>query len=196
MTDTRRKRQDGVRTLEDLRIRCVIDSETGCWLWRGAMSRGDRGNPTARVWIPSDDGGGTIATGQRAAWLLSGKPLDPEHVVWRHRCTRSDCINPQHGAAGTRRQMHTAIAESGRMRGDPRRAAVNSRNRQAMLLPVETVRRAEAMFAAGAMQKEVCAALGISNGSAKRIRIGAHPRCAGRVNVVANASVFAWRAAA
>jgi len=38
MTDTRRKRQDGVRTLEDLRIRCVIDTETGCWLWRGAFT--------------------------------------------------------------------------------------------------------------------------------------------------------------
>lgn len=196
MTDPRRKRQDGVRTLEDLRGRCVVDAETGCWLWRGALSHGSRGQPTTRVWLPDGEGGGTVATGQRAAWLLAGKTLRPGHVVWRQLCTRSDCINPQHGAAGTRPQMHAAIVASGRLRGDPRRAAINARNRLSMLVPVETVRRAERMFAAGAMQKEVVAALGISQQSAKRIRIGVHPHSAGRLCVVPAASVFAWRAAA
>lgn len=198
MTDTRRKRQDGVRTLEDLRSRCVIDAETGCWLWRGAMSRGERGQPTTRVWLPAAAPGGTAttATAPRAAWLLAGKQLQPGHVVWRQHCTRSDCINPHHGAAGTRPQMHAAIVASGRLRGDPRRAAINARNRASTLLPVETVRRAERMYAAGAMQKEVRAALCISARSAQMIRQGLHPHSVGRVNVVAGASVFAWRAAA
>ena len=196
MTDTRRKRQDGARTLEDLRMRCVIDAETGCWLWRGAMSRSGRGQPTTRVWIPDEDGSGKIMTGQRAAWILAGNPLQDGHVVWRHFCTRGDCISPHHGAAGTRQQMHAAIAASGRLRGDPRRAVVNARNRAGMLVPLEIVQRGERMFAAGALQKEVKAALGISHKSAKLIRIGAHPHSTGRDRVVAGASVFAWRAAA
>lgn len=197
MTDTRRKRQDGVRTLEDLRIRCVIDAETGCWLWRGAMSRGERGQPTTRVWLPPQPGtAARTMTAPRAAWLLAGKQLQPGHVVWRKHCTRGDCINPHHGAAGTRPQMHAAIVASGRLRGDPRRAAINARNRASTLLPVETVRRAERMYAAGAMQKEVRAALGISANSAAQIRKGLHPNCSGQVRAVANASVFTMRAAA
>lgn len=195
MTDTRTKRHDGVRTLEDLRSRCVIDAETGCWLWRGAMSRGKSGQPTSRVWIPGD-GGGRIMTGQRAAWILAGKPLADGHVVWRHRCTNGQCINPYHGAAGSRPQMHAAIAASGRLRGDPRRAVVNAQNRERMLLSPETVLRGERMFAAGALQKEVAAALGICHSSAKKIRLRTHPHSAGRERVISGASVFAWRPAA
>lgn len=195
MTDTRRKRQDGVRNIHDLRARCVIDHETGCWLWRGAMSRGERGQPTSRVWLPGE-GGGTVATAPRAAWILAGKPLEPGHVVWRHHCARGDCISPYHGATGTRQQMHAAIVADGRLRGDPHRAVVNAKNRRAMLVPAEKVLRGERMFAAGALQKEVKAALGISHRSAKLIRLRAHPHSTGKVNVVSCASVFAWRAAA
>lgn len=196
MSDTRRKRQDGVRNIHDLRARCVIDVETGCWLWRGAMSRGERGQPTTRVWIPGADGGGSIATGQRAAWILAGKPLEDGYVVWRQHCTRSDCISPYHGAAGTRQQMHAAIAASGRLKGDPHRAVINAKNRASTLLPAEIVQRGERMFAAGALQKEVREALGISHNSAKLIRMHAHPHSTGKVRVITGASVFAWRAAA
>ena len=197
--DTRRKREDGVRTLEDLRIRCVIDSETGCWLWRGAFTRSSdrRGQPTSRVWLPdAPDGMAKTGTATRAAWLLSGRELEAGHVVWRSRCTNSACINPGHGASGTRTAMHAAFVADGRLRGDPRRAAINARNRSSLLVPVEKVRRAEAMFAAGAMQKTVRAALGLSANSAMRIRKGLHPNCAGRQRTVANASVFTMRAAA
>lgn len=198
MTDTRRKRQDGVRTLLDLRARCVIDAETGCWLWRGAMSRHRRGQPTTRVWLPPCVGGGAakIATAPRAAWLLAGKPLPDGHVVWRHHCTRADCINPYHGAAGTRQQMHAAFVADGRLRGDPHRAVVNAKNRRSTLVPVGKVRQAEAMFSAGALQKDVRSELGISANSAALIRKGLHPHSATRQQVVANASVFAWRPAA
>ena len=192
MADTRRKRQDGVRTLLDLRERCVIDQETGCWLWRGAMSRG-RGQPTSRVWLPSDakaEGAGTVMVAARAAWILAGKPLQAGQVVWRSQCTRSDCINPHHGAAGTRPEMHAAFVADGRLRGDPWRAVVNAKNRRSTILPVEKVRAAEAMFAAGATHKEVRAALGMSSETAARIRDGLHPHSAGRQRVVANASVF------
>ena len=51
MTDPRRKRQDGVRSLADIRSRCVIDAETGCWIWRGAFSVKVGGHATPRVWL-------------------------------------------------------------------------------------------------------------------------------------------------
>lgn len=194
MTDPRRKRQDGVRTLSDLRSRCVIDDETGCWMWRGAMSA-DR---TPRVWMPLlRDAEGITTTGARAAWLLSGRKLPEGHVVWRRIGTcGNECINPLHGVCGTRQQMHAAIARDGRMKGNPLRAAVNARNRVRMMLSPEIVRLGEAMYEAGALQKEVKAALGIGNASAKKIRMRTHQHSTGRVNVVRGASVFAWREAA
>ena len=54
MTDPRRKRQDGVRSLADIRSRCVIDAETGCWIWRGAFSVKVGGHATPRVWLANE----------------------------------------------------------------------------------------------------------------------------------------------
>lgn len=201
MTDARRKRADGVRTLEDLRLRCWVDPQTGCWLWRYAVcsSGGGRGQPRSRVWMPDAPGNGKAMamTAARAAWLLSGRTLPPGGVVWRTR-PRCDalCICPHHGSGGTRQQMHAAMVADGRLKGDPRRAVVNAINRRAMMVPAEKVRLAEAMFASGAMQKAVCAALGLSVNSAAKIRKGLHPNSSAAQHVVANASVFAWSAAA
>lgn len=191
MTDPRRKRQDGVRTLEDIRARCVIDDETGCWLWRGAFSIKRGGHATPRVWLAKDR---RSEVAGRAAWLLSGRKLKPGAVVWRSVCTDTRCINPEHAKAGTRTQMHAAMVADGRMRGNPRRAAINAQNFRVQLLPVEKVRQAEAMFAAGAMQKTVRAELGICAGVAARIRKGLHPNCAAAQRVVPAASVFVWGA--
>ncbi len=195
MTDTRNKRRDGVHTLDDLRGRCRIDDETGCWLWAGALSRSTNRNvtPTSRVYLPRPDGsGGDLTTGQRAGWLLSGRSLKDGQVVWREVCWRHLCINPDHCRAGTRRQMHEALAASDRLKGDPRRALANAKNVERQLLPAAVVARAEAMFADGALQREVCAELGISQGPAARIRRGTHPNCAARQKLLRGASVFSW----
>ena len=196
MTDTRRKRQDGIRTLAGIKGRCVIEAETGCWLWRGAFSckASGRGQPTSRVWIPGWQAkSGTTTTAPRAAWLLAGNDLPPNGVVWRHVCRNSECINPKHGKGGTRAQMFEAFVADGRMRGDPKRAAVNAQNRRSQLVSVERVREAEAMFAAGALQKDVCAALSLGNAAAAKIRKGQHPNSSGARATIPAASVFGWR---
>lgn len=200
MTDTRKKRQDGIRSLDAILGRCFFDTETGCWLWRGAMGRSTtrKAGATPRVHLPAgvdgDRSGST--TGAKAAWLLAGHPLPAGHVVWRHVCDRAACINPAHGMAGPRQTMHKALAASDRLKGDPWRAAVNARNRSSMLTPVDVVRRAEEMFEAGEMQKTVRAALGILASTAALIRKGQHPHSAGRQALVARASVFSWAQAA
>lgn len=188
MTDTRNKRQDGVRTLEDIRIRCVIDGETGCWIWRGAFSVKRCGHATPRVWMSNEK---RSEVAGRAAWLLSGRKIKPGQVVWRSVCTNTRCINPEHGKAGARTQMMVEFVADGRLRGNPKRALVNAKNCARQLLSVETVRRAEAMFAAGAMQKDVRRELGISQAPAARIRNGLHPNSAASQGVVRGASVFA-----
>lgn len=194
MAAPRRKRHDGVRTLADIKARCVIDADTGCWHWRSAMSRSltRKVSPSPRVWLPDGlgDGRPAIATAAKAAWMLAGRELPGGHVVWRSVCARSDCVNPEHGAAGTRQAMHRAIADSGRLRGNPARAAINARNRMAMVTPLAVVRQAEAMIDAGRLLKDVRAELGLSESTVTLIRRGLHPHSAGRNNLVRGASVF------
>lgn len=92
--------------------------------------------------------------------------------------------------------MHKAIAASGRLRGDPVRAAVNARNRASLLTPREIVLQAEAMFAAGCLQKDVRAALGLCGATAARIRRGVHPHSSARHGLLRGASVFTLGVAA
>lgn len=196
IADRRNTRQDGIRTLDDIKGRCVIDDETGCWLWRGAFSRSTTHHvgPTTRVWLPVDlprvVGAGRVTTAGKAAWVLAGNPLRDGDVVWRHVCHRVDCINPAHSKAGTRQAMHKEIAASDRLKGDPRRAAVNAINRASRLTPPDVVRQAEAMFGAKMLQKDVCAKLGIQQMTARLIRTGQHPHSTNRQRVVRGASVF------
>lgn len=199
--DSRNKRSDGVRTVEDIRLRCYVDRCTGCWLWRGAMSISTtrKIKPVSRVWLPDGikgDGKPCITTASKAAWILSGRPLRDGQAVWRDHCGRFDCVNPEHGKAGTRTEMHAAIAASGRLKGDPLRALVNSKNRQKMVASVDRVREAEALFAEGKLQKEVCEALRMSSATAQRIRTGQHPNSSSRQGLLRGASIFTMGVAA
>lgn len=200
MTGARCKREDGVRTIEALRGGCVIDDETGCWIWRGLMTVKASGKSVPRVWMPylagvRDEAGkaGKYETGARAAWLLSGRTLRTGEIVWRDACENILCINPEHGKAGTAAQRGAAMIVSGRLRGNPVRAAINAKNNLKRLTPIEVVRKAEAMFATGVMQKDVVQELGICNAVAARIRSGRHMNCASAQRVVPASSVFAWR---
>ena len=192
----RRKRADGVRTLSDLKGRCVIDDETGCWLWQGAISHAKtrKVRPIPRVWLSGDLLGipqaARVLTAAKAAWLLAGKPLADGHIVWRCVCSNNLCTNPAHGKGTERAEMHRALAASNRIKGNPLRAVINERNRSMTLIQPEVVREAEAMFAAGRMQKEVKAAMGLSNRTLQLIRTGLHPNSAGRRRLVRGASVF------
>jgi hypothetical protein len=196
MTDTRRKRSDSIKSLDDLKSRCTVD-EAGCWLWRYAMHQRPHGSPVPTCYAvpPLVEKPGPMPAA-RAAWILAGKRLKRGEIVWRSKCSNHRCVNPQHCSAGKRAEMHQMLADSGRLKGNPHRAVVNARNRLGMVKPVEIVRRAEAMFAAGALQKDVRAALGLSAATAKVIREGRHPHSASKPHTAKHASVFAWASAA
>lgn len=196
----RNTRHDGVRTLEDIRLRSIVDDITGCWIWGGAY---DGATMCPRVWLPDGIPGsvrpGGTSTAARAAWVLAGKPLLPSHIVMR-TCRDTRCCNPAHGKTGTRADLGALTRSIGDQRGHPLRAVVNARNRQAMMIPRHVVERGEALFAAGAMAKDVCAALGVAPKTAALIRDRRHPHSTGKPTpVVRGASVFSlatWRDAA
>lgn len=102
---------DGIASLEDLRQRCVIDEDSGCWHLRTA-----RGKPLPKgrrhvVWA---HGIGHI-TATRLAWLLAhpGKSLRQGHVAFR-TCCSYDCVAPKHISAASRTTWGSHLAASGK----------------------------------------------------------------------------------
>lgn len=85
----------GIRTLEDMRQRCHVDDETGCWLWRMAVA-----NTTPSMRLPAL--GRTVAAGV-AICFLTTDALPAPGVIW-HRidtCRSMLCVCPAHRTAGT-----------------------------------------------------------------------------------------------
>jgi hypothetical protein len=106
----------GIRTLEDLRIRCAVDDDTGCWHWR--LSKCD-GVPKVHVTHPALPRPGHIMRGRRAALLLArGRDLPAGHVAYaRLQCTSKDCVNPAHCQSGDRDAHGVYLTKSGRVKG-------------------------------------------------------------------------------
>lgn len=94
--DLRRKRADGVHSIDDLLGRCRDDSETGCLLIDAPKRRG-----THYVWMPAL--GKPVALPAALA-LLIGRPLKPGQR-WVPRCGETGCCNLAHRFVGTRSDL-------------------------------------------------------------------------------------------
>jgi hypothetical protein len=107
----------GIRTLEDLRQRCVIDAETGCWHWRLSFSQG---SPRVHLQHPAAAGGrlGVAMRGRRAALLLAtGSDLPPGHFAFARACCKADdCVNPAHSRSGNRQQHGEWLRKTGKVK--------------------------------------------------------------------------------
>lgn len=106
----------GIRTIDDLRDRCYVDSDTQCWHWRMGESQG-----VPRVHILKHDGKRTAMRGRRAALYLS---LGPDAFigayVWgRKHCKCNDCVNPAHAQHGSRKQWGMDMQRRGVFVGLP-----------------------------------------------------------------------------
>lgn len=112
---------DGMRTLEDLRGRCVVDPDTACWHLRTA--NGKRLPPgTPYVWV---HGVGVISA-KRAAWLLrNGEQPASEKRVYAVCKSPHDCVHTSHLRAWTVAEYGAFVRTTGRLRGDARRSVIN-----------------------------------------------------------------------
>lgn len=86
----------GIRTRSDIRLRCDVDVDTGCWRWRGARS--SCGRASLRL---ACCGGKVTTLGQAACFFRTGL-LPPRGIVWHPTCKTMDCANPAHRTPGTR----------------------------------------------------------------------------------------------
>lgn len=153
----------GIRALSDIKDRCRVESESGCWTWAGATASGKRGTVLPVAWFAPDR---RVVSVPRLAWALSGK--EPTPMNWR-TCCNDLCCNPKHLAGGTRAEWGLWVKAQGKHRGDPVRTATNVRIRR---------ERSEVMSAELAawvreseqIGLEVAHAVGISPTSVSRIR--------------------------
>lgn len=86
--------QGGVRTIEDVRDRSVIDAETGCWVVRGRRDKG-----SMILWMPAARQVLTLTAAM--AWLITGEKAKPG-TMWVAMCGNSCCGNPEHRQLGDR----------------------------------------------------------------------------------------------
>lgn len=158
----------GIRCIEDIRQRCVMDDETGCWHLRTARGRvfpkGD--GRTQRIWV---HGRGAVSA-TRAVWELAhGRPVRGDRRAVR-TCESYDCANPEHIKALNESQamsLHTGKRTPARdeqlRRLQQSRRALNAEQVRAILLSDESTRVAALRF--GVSQSTIW---GVRNGRTYR----------------------------
>jgi hypothetical protein len=82
-----------MRTLDDIRAKCLIDPVTRCWNWTGSKSQD--GMP--RIWAFSHSHGAkNYMPGTRAVWNIAHDraPLPGWFII--RACGNTSCLNPVH----------------------------------------------------------------------------------------------------
>lgn len=92
----------GIRTIADLKDRCLVDDITGCWVV-GKSQTARRG--LARVWLPAL--ARSLTPGAAIAFLTTGS-LPMRGVAWHRTCQTLGCANPAHRTKGTRKSQMDA----------------------------------------------------------------------------------------
>lgn len=170
----------GIRELEDLRLRCRVDPDTGCWHFGGKEHRRQAGSVAPRVWFD-----GKCTTIPKAGWLLAGKPLKEGHNVWP-RCRTHCCGNPAHLLSGTKAQWGKWVKDRGFMRGRPERSAINRRIKLQTGQCALTLELVSWIRDSSQTGREIAHALNVSEQVVSRARRG------DTYAVAPVASIFAW----
>ena len=116
---------NGIRTVEDMRTRCVIDEETGCWNWTLACCAGV---PKLHYRDPVT-GAPKTGKGRRVALILAtGKQPPKNRIAYAKSCCTSVlCVNPDHARLGTKAAWGEWLSKSGLVKNLPSKSAAARR---------------------------------------------------------------------
>lgn len=162
------EKRNGIRSVEDIRLRCRICEETGCWEWRGSCQRRKDGTPDPRVWMADAR---TCKTLPNAVWTLQGKRIPPGWRVWR-RCLNPLCGNPEHLMSGTTAAWGVWVSRKGYLQGRIERSIINRANILATGRSRITMEIAQAIRHSPKTGRELAAELGVDEKIISRIRTG------------------------
>lgn len=132
----------GIHSIADVKDRCVIDDETGCWHWRGAVNKNPKtGKRTPMLWMFDPQANRVRAmTGPLAVLELVGRRTLSTNRGWR-TCLCDDCMNPGHIAGGTNKDFGRWVRGNDLWKNDPKRIATQRRTGRARsILTAEIVR--------------------------------------------------------
>lgn len=164
----------GIRTADDLKGRCWVDDDTGCWHWRGAVDT----NGIPSMWLPELRR--RTSLGVVAAVLTTGAAPLPGQM-WHCTCTTRYCANPAHRTCGTRSSQMLAA----RMTRNPlQRARISAGKRANGKLTDK--QRAE-IAGSDEVLRVLSDRYGISISHAQKLRSTRQPLHS------SGASVFTWR---
>jgi hypothetical protein len=171
----------GVRSLEDIRLRCYCSDDDECWHFRTA-----RGKPVSKVLCQSIWFNGMSSSVTRVVWQLkTKKPVAADMVVYRV-CSAYDCVNPKHLRCGTKQDEFEYRKANGLTRSLKRTIANRTTKRPNQKMTAELL-----TWLIESTQSGVAAAhgLGIAQSRANCLRVAAR-----KPATVAAASVFSLAA--
>lgn len=170
-------RQDAMRDIEALRVRCEVDDESGCWVYRGAYGKAKQ--PAVYLpQYPTPRGAPGIYLPPRAAWLLSGKRLPNGHLVFQKSAyCATGCCNPEHLMTGNKAAMLARVMKKPEVSKSPARRAQYESMRLRRAHPPEKVAEVQSLLAEGLHFREVAERSGISDTVVRKIRDGQHIHC-------------------
>lgn len=177
----------GIRTIDDIRQRCVID-EAGCWVWRRATTTAG-GRPAA--YLPEIGRVGTIS---HAFKLINGKACS--RAYFPAKCLNRLCCNPAHQLLLDRSQLAKLTTPAPSLLTLGRMAAGRARVAPLKLKPEQYLEiRGSTM-----LLTEIVERYGISYGYASQLRSGSAPifktlAGSGVQHVAPGSSAFSWRPA-
>ncbi len=175
----------GIRTIEDIKDRCVLDEDTGCWLWVGATGK-NTGRPA--IWLPvGPTGGQSYRLSQVLTWIESGRLRRPDGRVWSPVvCGNPRCANPDHHRLRTKAQIQQARrTTNSALHAAKLSAACRGSTRK--LTHAQRIEIRDSLLPAS----EVATRYGISTSYAKKILSGRHCWDKAAPVVAVGASVFA-----
>lgn len=156
-----------MKTLDDIKGRCVVDDITGCWLWKGAITREGQ----ARIW-QYDFAAQKMAAmpGKKAVWYaINQKPLPSGWLVYG-TCNCQTCMNPEHIKDGTAADWGRHMSDSGIHKNSiPRMLASRRTGMKRSVMTPETLREVLASNESG---KALARRLGVSMQTISKARNG------------------------
>lgn len=185
-------RTDGIHHLEDIRQRCSIDPDTGCWVWKGNMN--SSGVPSVNLRAGVIGASNVVTSARRAAWLLSGRRAGPKQAVYRAACCNEPrCVNPQHAGVGSMgsQTVASAVRDPAAFRHPAKLAGLVRCHIERAVAP-ERVAAIERSLEAGQTLEQAAQAHGVHVHTARSIARRQHVHQ--RKGLRRGASVFAWAA--
>jgi hypothetical protein len=107
---------DALRMIE---LHCVVDPETGCWLWDQALSPAGHG-------IIYDPATRSHTAAHRVAYQLAGRVIGPGERIER-TCGALECCNPAHLVARSRDSTTCRLGHALTVRADGSRTCPTCR---------------------------------------------------------------------